>query len=86
VVSGSHEIDRRQEARARVELKPWENRLEFTTCAATVQEMLTTLAGAAPEILVLLLPVSSDDRQLLFRRAEQWASDPGAGLRGSRTR
>jgi PAS domain S-box-containing protein len=61
VVSGSHEIDRRQEARARVELKPWEDRLEFRYLSGLPLEgMLTTLAGAPPESIVLLLPVSSD--------------------------
>ena len=61
VVSGSHEIDRRQEARARVELKPWENRLEFQYLSGRpFEEMLTALAGAPPESIVLLLPVSGD--------------------------
>jgi len=61
VVSGAHEVDRRQEARARVELKPWENRLEFRYLSGLpLDAMLTTLAGAPPDSLVLLLPVSSD--------------------------
>jgi PAS domain S-box-containing protein len=61
VVNGSHEIDRRQEARARVELTPWENRLEFQYLSGRpFEEMLTVLAGAPPESIVLLLPVSGD--------------------------
>jgi len=61
VVSGAHEVDRRQEERARVALKPWENRLEFRYLSGLpMEEMLTTLAGAPPDSIVLLLPVSSD--------------------------
>jgi len=67
VVSGAHEVDRRQEERARVELKPWENRLEFHYVSGQPFEaMLTTLAGAPPDSIVLLLPVSSDVTGKLF--------------------
>ncbi len=61
VVSGAHEVDRRQEERARAALKPWENRLEFHYLSALPMEaMLTALAGVPPDSIVLLLPYSSD--------------------------
>jgi PAS domain S-box-containing protein len=61
VVSGAHPVDRRQEERARVALKPWENQLEFRYLSGLPMEgMLTALAGAPRDSVVLLLPVSSD--------------------------
>ncbi|HTX55261.1 MAG TPA: ATP-binding protein [Candidatus Baltobacteraceae bacterium] len=61
VVSGAHMIDRLQEERARVELKPWENRLEFRYLSGLPMEAtLNSLAEAPPDSLVLLLPVSAD--------------------------
>ncbi|MBP1777861.1 MAG: multi-sensor signal transduction histidine kinase, partial [candidate division NC10 bacterium] len=67
VVSGAHEVDRRQEARARVELKPWENRLEFQYLSGLPFEgMLTTLTSAPADSIVLLLPVSTDVAGTLY--------------------
>lgn len=61
VASGAHEVDRRQDARARVALKPWEDRLKFRYLSGlTMDETLTTLAGAPRDSVILLLPVSTD--------------------------
>ena len=43
VVSGAHAVDRRQEDRARVELKPWENRLEFHHLSGLPFEAMLTM-------------------------------------------
>ncbi len=61
VVSGAHETDRRQKARAHAELKPWENRLEFRYLSElSMEATLSALAGASADSLVLLLPFTSD--------------------------
>jgi PAS domain S-box-containing protein len=61
VVSGAHEIDRQQEEKARRAFKKWEDRLEFRYLSQMpLEEMLTTLASAPRDAVILFLVYSTD--------------------------
>ncbi|HSB80731.1 MAG TPA: PAS domain S-box protein, partial [Candidatus Methylomirabilis sp.] len=87
VVSGAHELDRQQEEKARREFKPWEDRLEFRYLSQIpLEEILTTLASAPPDTVVLFLVYSTDVRGTnytapdLARRLSQASAAPVFGL------
>ena len=87
VVSGAHEFDRQQEERARQDFKKWEDRLEFHYLSRmTVEEVLTILANAPPDAVVLFLVYSTDVRGTnytapdLVQRLSQVSKAPVFGL------
>ncbi|HSB69883.1 MAG TPA: PAS domain S-box protein, partial [Candidatus Methylomirabilis sp.] len=87
VVSGAHELDRQQDEKARREFKPWEDRLEFHYLSRIpLEEILTTLASAPPDAVVLFLVYSTDVRGThytapdLAQRLSQVSAAPVFGL------
>ncbi len=63
VVSGSHEVDKRVEAQARLDMKKWEGRLEFIYLSnMPMGDMEAKIAAAPPKSIILLLAFSRDVR------------------------
>jgi PAS domain S-box-containing protein len=87
VVSGAHQIDRQWEEKARREFEKWEDRLEFRYLSQIpLEEILTTLASAPHDAVVLLLIYASDIRGTnytapdLAQRLSQASAAPLFGL------
>ena len=60
-MSGAHQVDKTIEGQARRDLKKWETQLEFRYLSRIpFEEILATLASAAPDTIVLQLIFSQD--------------------------
>ncbi len=61
VVNGAHSVDRSLEGKARQEFNKWSGRMEFRYLSELpLREILTAVAGAPPESIVLFISMAAD--------------------------